>query len=406
MDNSNKKYKIFCFTVPASGHNIPLYPIINELNKNYKNVEVVAYTLNNFKEQFENVGAQFRNLNFDANKILITDPVEDKKRFPGFILYKRIIDLASENIDYIAREINKGKPDLIVYDATLAGKYFNWAAEYYQKRYSEKTITDYTHKLPPMVAFSPSFASDMEVYPNTVELSSALKPSQLMKFSVMWHFILYLYAHFKICLKFRLGFLNPFKKLAPEMAPNTKLYIASVFPELQPRSHLFDTQIFKFIGCTVDDKVNDKNYSSMMNEAQIAAILKSFEAVDNKINILDEKTDKLVYMSFGTMFNYNLDLYKTIFNAFKTFDLEPEKSRSKIKQKSLKVLVSTGEKTFNIFQDLINKKEYELPDNIILAKSTPQTEILKRACLHITHCGMNSTSESIHYSGDYKIIFT
>jgi UDP:flavonoid glycosyltransferase YjiC (YdhE family) len=38
-----------------------------------------------------------------------------------------------------------------------------------------------------------------------------------------------------------------------------------------------------------------------------------------------------------------------------------------------------------------------VPSNILLLPKSPQIDILKRAALFITHNGMNSTSESIHY---------
>ena len=46
------------------------------------------------------------------------------------------------------------------------------------------------------------------------------------------------------------------------------------------------------------------------------------------------------------------------------------------------------------------EKNYEIPDNIYLVRSAPQLDILKRASLFITHCGMNSTSETVHFGGN------
>jgi UDP:flavonoid glycosyltransferase YjiC (YdhE family) len=48
---------------------------------------------------------------------------------------------------------------------------------------------------------------------------------------------------------------------------------------------------------------------------------------------------------------------------------------------------------------LIDGNRYALPKNIELVKTAPQIEILKRASLFLTHCGMNSTSETIYYGG-------
>ena len=62
-----------------------------------------------------------------------------------------------------------------------------------------------------------------------------------------------------------------------------------------------------------------------------------------------------------------------------------------------------GEQIFNRFQDMIYKDEYILPKNILLVKTAPQVELLKRASLFVTHGGMNSTSESILCAGKEKI---
>lgn len=49
------------------------------------------------------------------------------------------------------------------------------------------------------------------------------------------------------------------------------------------------------------------------------------------------------------------------------------------------------------FRRILDTKTISLPSNIILCSKVPQLEILKRASLFITHAGMNSTNEAIHY---------
>ena len=89
-------------------------------------------------------------------------------------------------------------------------------------------------------------------------------------------------------------------------------------------------------------------------------------------------------------------------DGIKSFNLGSN-SRN-IKLDNLKVVVSTGEYVLNKFTELINKNGYLLPNNIFLLKSEPQTEILKRASLFITHCGQNSVSESVHFGGMKNLI--
>jgi UDP:flavonoid glycosyltransferase YjiC (YdhE family) len=58
--------------------------------------------------------------------------------------------------------------------------------------------------------------------------------------------------------------------------------------------------------------------------------------------------------------------------------------------------VSTGDKaTYDKYQKDNSFKN--INDNVLLVPYTPQIEILKRADLFITHAGMNSVNEAIHY---------
>ena len=73
-----------------------------------------------------------------------------------------------------------------------------------------------------------------------------------------------------------------------------------------------------------------------------------------------------------------------------------EKPKAKLNE--LQILISMGSSNFHTFNELIKNDKLKVADNIILAPSVPQLEILKRASLFITHSGMNSTSESIHFA--------
>jgi len=226
--------------------------------------------------------------------------------------------------------------------------------------------------------------------------------SEFLSLKLLWHLIIYLRAHFKLCYKLKLGFVNPFsiKNLFPKPIDDTCFMMTTCFPDLQPRHHLYDDRFYKFIGPTINDDVNNKNYSLNKDES-LEKILNTFEIKESKFNILDDSTAKLIYVSLGTIFNSDLRIYKLIINEFKTFDLEEFQTRSNIKLENLKIVISTGIQIYNKFQEMIGSNEFKLPENIILVQSAPQTELLKRASLFVTHCGMNSTSESIHYGGNY-----
>ena len=89
---------------------------------------------------------------------------------------------------------------------------------------------------------------------------------------------------------------------------------------------------------------------------------------------------KLIFASLGTFFTDNLEVYQKIINAFAEDDQD------------LTVVISTGDKIYDILKESKN-----IPSNVYLVKSAPQIDILRRASVFISHCGMNSTSESVHF---------
>ncbi|MCM1569861.1 MAG: glucosyltransferase [Roseburia sp.] len=90
-----------------------------------------------------------------------------------------------------------------------------------------------------------------------------------------------------------------------------------------------------------------------------------------------EKTcDKLIYISMGTVVNDTLDFYKKCIAAFGGMEYQ--------------VIMSVG--------DLIDSKELgEIPDNISVRNFVDQIAVLNKADVFLSHCGMNSVSESLYY---------
>jgi hypothetical protein len=110
----------------------------------------------------------------------------------------------------------------------------------------------------------------------------------------------------------------------------------------QPRSHLFDKKIWKFIGSTIDEQVTNIGNNSLIKEQKFSDILNKFEIAETKTNILeDQKNQFLIFVSLGTLFNNNFIIYKKIIDAFETFDLECEEETGfkKIKLENLTVRV-------------------------------------------------------------------
>ncbi|WP_010502563.1 macrolide family glycosyltransferase [Paenibacillus elgii] len=131
-------------------------------------------------------------------------------------------------------------------------------------------------------------------------------------------------------------------------APLTIVYTSKHF---QPGGESFD-ETYKFVGPSVVPRSDDHF---------------DFSHVD---------TDRLIYISLGTVFNQALDFYKLCLAAF----AETEYT----------VILSVGRQT--TIAEL-----GDIPANFIVRNYVPQLEVLQRAKLFITHGGMNSTSEGLYY---------
>lgn len=122
--------------------------------------------------------------------------------------------------------------------------------------------------------------------------------------------------------------------------------------EFQPFKEAFD-QTYKFVGPSISSRLKQDNF-----------------------DLADIKGKSPLYISLGTVFNRSLDFYKLCFEAFGNSDHT--------------VVMSVGLQT-----PLIELGE--IPQNFIVKKYVPQTEVLKYTKLFITHGGMNSTNEGLYH---------
>ena len=129
--------------------------------------------------------------------------------------------------------------------------------------------------------------------------------------------------------------------------------------EYQPRSDVFD-ESYKFVGPSIATR---KEIGSFPIEHL--------------------KDEKVIFISMGTVFNEQPELYEKCFEAFK--DVEAT------------VVLVVGKK--------INISQFEnIPDNFKLYNYVPQLEVLQHADVFVTHGGMNSSSEALYYGVPLVVI--
>lgn len=93
-------------------------------------------------------------------------------------------------------------------------------------------------------------------------------------------------------------------------------------------------------------------------------------------DVIEKKKDKLIYISMGTVNNNMMPFYKTCISALQNTDYQ--------------VIMSVG--------NLVSMDDFmNLPENVSVFSHVDQIAVLKQADVFISHCGMNSVSESLYF---------
>lgn len=363
-------------------------------------------------------------------KLIMDFDTKANQLFRVFKCFEDSFRVGCKNIlKSLVEDIHNDKPELIIYDQAIM--FIKLMLNFYQKKYKTEIYK------PLAICYVTTFQFQRGNFPLIGELKLIGITSSVKNLLVTaYDFIKYFAVYYKLLL-FDLRFSlrealfvcqNP---LAKEFLINSDLNMIFLIPDLQPHVERFLTakhRNLKFVGGAIDENVRfqmklsenlsssvdvalnsigniEENWNFNVNEKCLKIIesylLKqqttNFQNTINKIDLKYLRNGNghnndnelnltcyhkpIIYVSMGNTFIYeNGYLFDVIIETLKEFS------------DNYAIIVSVGnEKLY-----LQYSEKYKLK-NILLMPHVPQIEILKRTHLFLTHAGMNSISEAVHY---------
>ena len=378
MEEKVNVKKVFILLVPAWGHVNPITGIVRELTN--KNVQVVFYASSQYKALIENTGATYREYSYFPSFLVNSKTIKDSRN--------SLLDLCSDLLDFtdhivpeLIADVEKEKPDLIIYDSLSFHALI--LLEILQVQYAKDNSK---LKPPHAIKSSPSFARKQGVYPNADEMKTFHSPRT---FWYPFELASLVMRQTKFSLKYGLSIFNPASYFYSNDSQNKHTVITTVFPEFQPRREQFDDR-FKFVGSCVNEQVRK---DALDADTELDKVLSLFEPINpiESVELKPKSNCKLIFVSLGTVFNNNIFVFDAIIEALQKLEFD-------MKSSELRVVIAMGQKIYQQFQSRMSAENYKLSENFVLRPFVAQIEVLKRASLFITHCGMNSASEAVHYA--------
>ena len=364
--------KIIAFTIAAIGHTNPMSCILHEIVQS-KQARVICYGMEPIRTLIEKTGAEYREFKYSGMQKQMAKL--KLRQLKNMDIFNRMLGIVDENSVNMANMIEEEKPDLVFFDELAV--YAKFAMMILRKRHGN----DKHFKMPLAATLKTELPKQEGVYPNKIE--SAFDSDELKTLRFKIDYMLVNARLSRMCIRHGFKALSLFK-LA--WYTDEDLNISPVIPELQPRSHLFD-KTHKFVGICLKQEVR----SLTDLDPKMQDILDKFEPINpiklENLESVKQKERMLIYVSLGTGFNFQVQIFTCIIESLKLvkrFD-------------QMNVVISIGPALYEIFREKIEKKEIVVPENILLSPFVPQIEILQRAFVFISHCGLNGTSEAIHH---------
>lgn len=313
--------KVLFINGPAYGHINPTLPLVEELIR--RGEEVTYFCTEEFRNIIENSGAEFRSYD---------DLVEEKLRHlvgleHPFDKVNVLIQACEVVISSVLKQIDREKFDYIIHDSFLG------TGNILGEILKVPTVSTFTTFVPPDNLFK-------------IDEEAVKKDPKLKDF-------------FMISNKLREIYNIKSLKIKDVFSNKGDLNIVFTSKYFQPGADEFD-ESYKFVG----PSINNRN-----------------EKINFPFGELEDR--KVVYISLGTIVNFDNDFYKKCFEAFKYYD-------------AVFVLSIGNALQVNAFSNL--------PQNFIVRNYVPQLEILKYTDVFITHGGMNSVGEGLFYNVPLVVI--
>lgn len=314
--------EVLFLNIPAYGHVNPTLGLVDALVKQGENV--TYFCTEEFKDKIEGAGAKFKSYKGENNPLNKKETINSTKA--NMETFLKHISYRIEKFDLVLEDVL----------SQIAGEKYDYVVTGAMFPYG-KAIADIL-KIPCVSSFA-IFATPKELLSN---MKDTFKLEKLKD-----HPINDLYKNVSEEIKEKYNIKLPenmvdlfFSKGDINIAYTSEYFVSNI-------DYYDDT--FKFIGPPIYDRKENLDFP--------------FEKLKGK---------KVIYISFGTVFNNNSELYSMFFEAFKDEDV---------------IVVMSA---YNL--DL---SEFDIPNNFIVRDYVPQSEILKYTDVAITHAGMNSTSDLI-----------